>query len=141
MPQARNAGFAMVDVLVAMLLLAVTLTGACATLVQTMRATHAALLATRAVDLAADLSEELRQAASPDETSVLLADWRSRVATALPVAGLAPEQYVSLVPDEPLSEETSEPGVFRHVLTVRWRDTREDLRELNLPVAMMHIGG
>ena len=45
----------MLDVLVALLLLAVTLTGACATLVQTLRATHAALLASRATDLAADL--------------------------------------------------------------------------------------
>lgn len=140
MPQDRNAGFAMIDVLVAMLLLAVALTGACATLVQTMRATHAALLATRAVDLAADLSEELRQAASLDETRVLLADWRSRVATALPVAGLAPDQYVSLVPDAPLTEESTGDGVSRHVLTLRWRGDQGDLRELKLPVAMVHVG-
>ena len=133
-------GFAMLDVLIALLLLAVTLTGACATLIHTMRSTHDALLATRAVDLAADLSEELKHLAATMAPEEAVGAWRERVRAALPVAGLAPDQYVSLVPDAPLTEESTGDGVSRHVLTLRWRGDQGDLRELKLPVAMVHVG-
>src|SRR5688572_108339 len=95
-PPKRQAGLAMLDVLVALLLLAIVLTGACATLMQTMRQVHGALLATRAADLAADLAEELRAAASAAQIDAAVAAWRTRVASTLPVGGLLPDEFASL---------------------------------------------
>src|SRR5690606_24448996 len=121
----------MLDVLIALLLLAVTLTGACATLVHTMRSTHDALLATRAVDLAADLSEELKHLAATMAPEEAVGAWRERVRAALPVAGLAPEQFASLVIAD--TAGTGEPGAdgALHLVTLRWRSTRGELEELN----------
>lgn len=131
MSLAKNAGFAMLDVLIALLLLAVTLTGACATLVQTMRATHGALLATRAIDLAADLTEELHGAASSTQADAVLAAWRVRAASAIPAAAVDAEEFASLTP----AVELAEPVPGRYQLTLRWRDTRsDDVRQLSLPV-------
>jgi Tfp pilus assembly protein PilV len=101
MLQKRNAGLAMLDVLVALLLLALTLTGACVTLVQAMRASHGALLATRAADLAADLTEDLQTARSPAQADALMAAWRRRVALDLPVADMEPGEFASLRPVPP----------------------------------------
>ncbi len=52
----HNTGFALIDTLVALLLFAVLVLAAIAMLLQGMRATHAAALTGRAVDLAADFS-------------------------------------------------------------------------------------
>lgn len=133
-PHAR--GFAMLDVLIALLLLAVALTGACATLIHTMRSTHDALLATRAVDLAADLSEELKRLPAAMTPGDAVGAWRERVRVTLPVAGLAPEQFASLAiagiagTDEPAAD-----GAL-HLVTLRWRSARGELEELNLPVVI-----
>jgi type IV pilus assembly protein PilV len=136
-PQVRHAGFAMLDVLVALLLLAITLTGACATLIQTMRATHGALLATRAVDLAADLSEELRGAASEAEASTLLATWRTRASVVLPVADLEPEDFAALVRILPAGAEASTAdAVDGYLLTLRWQGAPGGAaREMAIPIA------
>lgn len=125
----------MLDVLVALLLLAVTLTGACLTLLQTLRATHEALLATRAVDLAADLCEELQGAASATQADAVLAAWRTRVSTLLPVAGV--EQFASLV------EIPADPGEGTpplRELTLRWRAVAAGAtRELRLPLPAVAV--
>jgi hypothetical protein len=127
----------MVDVLVALLLLALTLTGACVTLIQAMRSTHGALLATRAVDLAADLAEELRVAASDAEAATLLSEWRARAASVLPAAGPAPEDFASLVPIPPGGGEAgSALLVDGFLLTLRWQAAPGGaVREMVLPVA------
>ncbi len=55
-----HAGFALIDVLVALVLFAVVLLAAMAALLKGMHAMHEAALAGRAVDLAADLLEARR---------------------------------------------------------------------------------
>jgi hypothetical protein len=128
----------MIDVLVALLLLALALTGACATLVQTMHSTHSAFLATRAVDLAADITEQLHGVSSNTEANALVAAWRTRVSTELPVVGMEPEEFGSLTL-LPQAEEPANPsdGVHHFELTLRWKDGRiGGNRELNLLVAL-----
>jgi hypothetical protein len=127
----------MVDVLVALLLLALTLTGACVTLIQAMRSTHGALLATRAVDLAADLAEELRVAASDAEAATLVSEWRARAGSVLPAAGPAPEDFASLVAIPPASGDAGSALVVDgFLLTLRWQAAPGGaVREMVLPVA------
>lgn len=131
----RHNGFAMLDVLVALVLLAVTLGAACVTLVQTMRATHDALVATRAVDLASDLSEQLKQAHGPEDIDTLLRAWRERVRGTLPVVGIAPDEVASMVPLGDPEDEAAAPDAI-HLLTLRWRSTRGHTEELSLPVVV-----
>lgn len=139
MPSPRNAGFAMLDVLVALLLLAMVLTGTCVTLVQTMRATGAALLATRAADLAADFTEDLRDVRSAAQVEPLLLAWRSRIATLLPVSGMEPDEFASLALAPTATPGETEPVVRSYLLTLRWRAAPEDTRELQLPVAAVFM--
>jgi hypothetical protein len=125
----------MLDALVALLLLAMVLTGTCVTLIHTMRATGAALLATRAVDLAADFTEDLRGATTVAQADTLLVTWRARVATLLPVSGMEPEEFASLAPAP--AAPTGETGfaVGNYLVTLRWRVAQSETRELRLPVA------
>lgn len=132
----RAAGFALLDVLLALLLLAVALTGACATLVQTMRSTREALLATRAVDLATDLAEALRGADTPQQTEAVLEAWRVRAGEALPTAGLAAEHFADLRA-LPTTAEIGAAGVVLHELTLRWRSSADGaVSALSLPLAL-----
>jgi Tfp pilus assembly protein PilV len=135
MPRLRNAGFAMLDVLVALLLLAMVLTGTCVTLIHTMRATGAALLASRAVDLAADFTAELRGATSGTQADTMLVAWRSRIAALLPVSGMEPEDLASLAPAPPAAAGETQAAIRSYQLTLRWRVAPEEIRELKLPVA------
>lgn len=132
----RHAGFAMLDVLIALLLLATTLGGACVTLIQTMRSTHSALLTTRAVDLATDLVEEARHIQSTETATALLVAWRARVGETLPVAGLDPEQYAALAPAPMDADGRPGAAAASQVLTLRWRGTRGELEELSLPMTV-----
>jgi type II secretory pathway pseudopilin PulG len=133
----RGAGFALVDVLVALLLLAIVITGACATLIHTMRVTRDALLATEAVDLAADLAEELRTVGSITQARELLPAWRERVRRALPVAGLGAEDLATLVLAGPVDDPGGYDGPGRHEVRLRWRaSTAGGMRELILPVTI-----
>lgn len=123
----------MLDVLVALLLLALTLTGACLTLLQTLRASHEALLATRAVDLAADLAEDLLGATSVTQVDTVLAAWRARVGSVLPVAGMDPEQFASLAEVARVPGDDAPP---LRELTLRWMAVSARApRELRLPLA------
>ncbi len=85
----RSAGFAMIDSLVALLLFALVLLGAIAVLIQGMRATHAAVLTSRAVDLAADFLEERRALPPGAEVEPLFTAWHERLREALPEAARA----------------------------------------------------
>jgi type II secretory pathway pseudopilin PulG len=141
MRQERQAGFAMFDVLVAVLLLAIALTGACLSLVHTMRASHAALLATRAVDLATDLSEQLRHAGSAAQAASLLAASRMHIAAVLPVAGMDPADIAQL---QPLAQaDLPAPGAAGGLqLVLRWRQAgAASPRELRLPLASFPAEG
>lgn len=131
MPRNHQTGIALLDVLVALLLLAVALTGACATLIHTVRTTQDAMLASRAVDLAADLAEELKHAHS-SELDHLVAALRNRLPAVLPVTGLAPGQYVSISASGAGDEADIGPSLL---LTLRWRSARGEVSELSLPVA------
>lgn len=126
----------MLDVLVALLLLAVVLTGTCATLIQAVRSSGDAMRATRAADLAADLTEELRGAGSLAQAEAILAAWRSRVTAKLPVAGMAPEEFASLTP-APVkpADDATPPAVPLLLLRLRWLGADSERRELLLPLA------
>lgn len=80
----RAAGFALLETLVALLLFALGLAGACATLVASLRATHQALLAGRAADLAADYVEDLHAAAADADFAALLGAAQQRANGSLP---------------------------------------------------------
>jgi Tfp pilus assembly protein PilV len=80
-----NQGFGLVDVLVALLLLAVTLLGTGTALVRTQAASQAAMLQTRAIDLMADLAEDLRPGADAATGKGMLTGWLTRVAGELPM--------------------------------------------------------
>jgi Tfp pilus assembly protein PilV len=80
------AGFALVDALVALLLLAVVLLASMAALLKGMQATHGAVLTGRAVDLAADLLEQHHAQGAP--VAALLPAWNARAAE-LPEAARA----------------------------------------------------
>jgi Tfp pilus assembly protein PilV len=82
-------GFALIDSLVALLLFALVLLGAIAVLIQGMRATHAAVLTSRAVDLAADFLEERRALAPGAEVEPLFTAWNERLREVLPEAARA----------------------------------------------------
>jgi hypothetical protein len=127
----RTGGFAMIDSLVALLLLAVAFTGACTVLLRGMRASQEALLTTLAADLAADL-DELLEIHADDGAGQLLAEWRQRVGEVLPVAGLAPEEFASLEPAA--GEGASLPALPLHLLTIRWRGPGGQDGQLVLPL-------
>lgn len=77
-------GFALLEALLALLLFALGLLAACATLSASLRATHQALLTSRAVDLAADHVEDLHAAPSDADTDALFEAARRRVDSILP---------------------------------------------------------
>lgn len=130
MPPVRHAGFAMLDVLVALLLLAVALAGASVTLIQSMRATHGALLGMHAADLAADLAEELRNVNSVTLRDSTMTAWRDRAVTLLPARGLDPDQFATLRASTAAGRTTAE-----YELHLRWHDApRGAVRELRVPV-------
>lgn len=88
-PPHRTAGFGLVDALVALALLAMTLLGACGALHFAMRAIHAAAWQARAVDLVADLDEDLQHADRAQPLATRLESWRARLRHDLPVAEIA----------------------------------------------------
>ncbi len=118
----------MVDVLVALVLLAITMAGACTTIFQSLRATHRAQLATHAVDLAADLIEQTHGLAPEADLSAILAQWRDRVAAVLPVAGMQPDEYASLTPRPAPAADLPQIADLR----LRWHEESRTVRELNL---------
>ena len=81
-----STGFALIDALVALLLFAVVLLAAIATLLSSMHATHQAVLTGRAVDLAADFLEERRALPAGAAGDSLLDAWNERVQSELPAA-------------------------------------------------------
>ena len=83
------AGFGLVDALVALALLAVTLLGACGAMHFALRATRAASWQARAVDLLADLDEDLQRLDPARPAAARLDAWRARVRQDLPAGALS----------------------------------------------------
>lgn len=125
----HQAGLAMIDALIALLLLGIALTGAGVTLVQTMRSTQGALLAGTAIDLASDLREQLRLAATPEAVRGTVRDWQARVANLLPVSGI----------DEGPATVVPAAGPDRIDVLLRWRgDSAGEVQELRVPIVADH---
>lgn len=78
---AGHRGFALLETLAALLLFAMGLLAACATLAASLRASHQALLASRAVDLAANHVEDLHAAPAGADLEALLATARQEAAS------------------------------------------------------------
>jgi Tfp pilus assembly protein PilV len=106
----KSRGFALTEALVAILLLAIAMLGAAAALVDSLAGQRAALLQTRATDLAANLAEALR--ASPDAASVTaeIEAWQGLVRNSLPLVEAAADTSSAL------------PG--RVDIRLRWRGGR-----------------
>ena len=90
-----QCGVGLIDTLVALTLLALSLLGASTSLIRTLAANHAAALQSTAVDLAADLAEDMRMGPAPGDEAVLIQDWNRRVAAALPIGVPPLEQQAS----------------------------------------------
>lgn len=131
-PQARVPGFAMLDCLVALLLFALALSGACAISIRALRATHVALQESRAIDLAADLSESLRQASSGADARSRIEELQRRMEREMPVAGIDSARHASI--SELPATPTTRPAAMRQI-TLRWNDPPEGTHEISMPLA------
>lgn len=129
-----TAGFALAEALISLLLLAVALLGAGTAVVEALSAQHAALLQTRAADLASDLAEALRRGATPGTAESELASWQEEVRRQLPVA---------MAQALPLDRSAS-PAFLPADLGIhlRWQTGRDAAAaELHLPVALGSVEG
>jgi type II secretory pathway pseudopilin PulG len=82
----HTSGFALTEALVALLLLAIAMLGAGAALIQAVAGQRAALLQTRAADLAGDLAEALRAAPDAVTADAEVRSWRAAALELLPQA-------------------------------------------------------
>lgn len=89
MDRCKGAGFGLVDALVALALLAITLLGACGSLQFALRATRAAAWQSQAVDLVADLDEDLQRTDTSLPLAAHLEAWLARMQQHLPAARIA----------------------------------------------------
>lgn len=122
--------FALPEALIALLLLAVALLGCMRSVADTLATQHAALLQSRAADLAADLVEALR--AEPDSASRhdLILAWQRRVREVLPANDLTLgiDSLAAVAPD-------SLAGDF--AVQMKWRNPRlSTTLAVNLPIAL-----
>ena len=123
-----NEGFGLIDALVALTLLAITLLGACASLHLALRATRAAAWQTRAVDLVADLDEDLQHLDPALPVATRIESWRSRLQRDLPVAEITALDPRSLI--------VGERGVDWLDLRINWNGAPGQRRQaLSLPLA------
>jgi hypothetical protein len=128
-PTPRNTkGFGLVDALVALGLLAVTLLGACGSIHFALRATRSAAWQARAVDLVADLDEDLHQSDPALPIEAQIRTWRARLQQELPAAEIAALDPRSLV--------VGESGIGWLDIRVAWNGTPGAAREsLRLPLS------
>ncbi|MEO8316578.1 MAG: hypothetical protein ABI645_17500, partial [Pseudomonadota bacterium] len=124
------SGFALMEALIALLLLATAMIGAGTAMVHSLAGQRAALLRTQAVDLAADLAEALRAAPDAAAQEAEISAWQAAVLRRLPQA-----QSDALRRPPPQTGATSlSPGFDIHL---QWRDGRAPSPSvLALPVAV-----
>jgi hypothetical protein len=124
----RGTGFGLVDALVGLALLAVTLLGACGSLHFALRATRSAAWQARAVDLVADLNEDLQHDDPALPLASRLESWRERLRHDLPAG------EISALDPRDLAAGAAVINWFD--LRVAWNGTPGGPREiLQLPVA------
>jgi type II secretory pathway pseudopilin PulG len=123
-----TAGFALVEALVSLLLLAIALLGAGRAVVEAMAGQHAALLRTRAADLASDLAEAVR-GSSADAALPELVAWQSEASSQLPRA------YAQALTLERSGSAHILPA--DHEIVLQWRGGNDGaIAELRLPVSI-----
>ena len=122
------SGFALTEVLVAVLLTALALVGAEAALLQCQADQRAALLRSRAIDLAADLAEALRAAPDAAAASSAALAWQQEASNHLPAAipQANPLQH-GAAPDE-LAADVA--------IRLQWHDPQHAAQQLTLPLAL-----
>jgi type II secretory pathway pseudopilin PulG len=128
-----SAGFALIEALVALMLLSLGLFGAASTMLRGQAELRATLMATRAADLAGDLVEQLRAATTSATRERLIPAWQQSVRNALstsPAAGTAEGLLVAVAAAGGLPAS--------HAIRIRWWDPAlRAPRRLELPVALL----
>ena len=131
-PGEASAGFALIETLVALLLLSLGLFGTAATMLRGQAELRATLLATRAADLAGDLVEQLRAGTSSATRERLIPAWQQSVHRALSTASAAGVAEGFLVPVVMAGRLPSS-----HAIRIRWWDPAlRAPRRLELPVVL-----
>jgi type IV pilus assembly protein PilV len=128
----ESAGFALMETLVALLLLALGLFGAASTMIRGQAELRATLLATRAADLAGDLAEQLRANGALATRDLLLPPWQQSVRDTLSTASAEGAA-------EGLLEAVAATGALptSHTIRVRWYDPAlRSPRRLELPIVL-----
>jgi Tfp pilus assembly protein PilV len=128
-PHPSLSGFVLIEALVALLLLATAMMGAGIALVDALSAQRAALLQTRAADLAGNLAEALRSAPDLATAQAEIQSWQGEVLLQLPQA-----QPQALQRPRHLSPASLPAGFDIHL---QWREGRSSaFSQLTLPVAL-----
>jgi Tfp pilus assembly protein PilV len=128
-PRPGLSGFVLIEALVALLLLATAMMGAGMALVDALAAQRAALLQTRAADLAGNLAEALRSAPDLATAQAEIQSWQGEVLRQLPRA-----QAQALQRPRPLFPASLPAGFDIHL---QWREGRSSaFSQLILPVAL-----
>jgi len=126
-------GFALTEALIALLLLAISLLGAGATLVESLAASRATLLESRASDLAGDLAESLRPPHTAVSQVAIVADWQHDARDVLPLSPGEPLAYARLVDLAATRGRLPE----NHSIELGWWDQAARApHRLQLPVAL-----
>jgi prepilin-type N-terminal cleavage/methylation domain-containing protein len=127
----KQHGFALVETLVALVLLGVGLLGAAATLLRGQIELRATLLTAQAAELAGDMAEQLRAQPTIATRARLLAAWQAQVQAQLPgAASEAARGAVDVLVDE-------DGLAASHTITLLWLDPAlNTVRRLELPVLL-----
>jgi type IV pilus modification protein PilV len=125
------SGFALVETLTALLLLAIALLGTLAALIHGIADNHSARLRSQAADLAADLAESIRNARAPLREN-LTTQWRTRVASALPLGNPALADFATLT----MSSAPGESPVQLNVALRWWDPATHAPTRLELPIVL-----
>lgn len=125
-----SEGFALVETMVALLLLAIAMLGAVAAVVQSLAGQRAALLQSQAADLAGNLAEALRSAPDQATAQAEIDLWQSSVRRVLPVSLASATPRISGGP----AASGLPSGVD---IQLQWRDGRTPSpSQLSLPVSI-----
>jgi Tfp pilus assembly protein PilV len=124
-PRPGLSGFALIEALVALLLLAIAMMGAAAALVESLAGHRSALLQTQAADLAGNLAEALRSAPDAVTAAAETEAWLAAVLLQLPQAR---------------ARATALPTGFD--IRLQWRDGRTGTPvQLRLPLGIGALSG
>ncbi len=112
-----SSGFALTEALVALLLLAIAMLGTGAALVESLAGQRAALLQTRAADLAGNLAEALRAAPDAATAAAEIQSWQAMALVLLPQA-----EPIALSRGQVLPGPATPSLPARFDIRLQWRD-------------------